>query len=268
MGRLIVLCLLFLGLPLQAQQKEGGIIGTGVLGQITALGSIYVNGLHIQFAPGMTLEGIANRTDLRPGMNVAALIEPSGDSWQTGYLRRVVALQGPVTGPGEVMGVPVTGTLPAEGWVQVDGFWSIEGLVAGHITPVQPGPAKATGPFDPTGRVGLLPFDGITPKHAAAGDSVTIHGSFVDGVLQAETFEKGLFTGDAPDLVLAEGFLSPPDTTGRYELIGAGIVAYTDNPGMIDPRARSMLCSVGGRSDFDITALPSSTRDRVRRLCP
>lgn len=256
--------LLLLAAPLWAQQKEGGIIGTGVLGQITALGSITVGGHHIRFAPDMAYEDAAPGT-LAPGMVVAATVVPDGDDWLATHLRRVSALIGPVTAPGEVMGVPVAGDLPESGWVRVDGFWSDVGLVATHVAPAPSGRASVTGRYA-GGQVGPLRFGGITPAHLAEGDLITIDGRY-DGQLIAERLQKGLFLGDTPALVLAEGYLSPPTPSGLYELIGAGISAYTDQPSMIQPDQQVTLCSLNGRSDFDAEALPETLRAEVLRLC-
>ena len=115
----VALCMLGMLQPAHAQEKEGGIIGTGVLGQVTALGSIYVNGLHITFSPDIVLEGAQDVKDLLPGMTVAVSVQNDNGVWVAHSIRRVSSLVGPVTGPSEVMGVKVVGSnLPLQSWVQ------------------------------------------------------------------------------------------------------------------------------------------------------
>jgi hypothetical protein len=249
------------------QPKEGGIIGTGVLGQITRLGSIYVNGLHIHFAPDMALVGIDAVSDLRPGMTVAATISPKGADWQANTLRRLPVLVGPVTGPNEVMGVQVSGAvIPAHGVARIDGFWTEFGVVATHVEPAPHSPHFASGPFGP-GRLGTMQFDGIAPQHLREGDVITLQGSFGGDRFHATSLEKGLFVGENPKLVLAEGFLSTPDPSGIYRLIGAGLFAYTERPEMIDPTQKLYRCGWQAQMDIDPQVLGPKVQQRISRIC-
>ncbi|MCV6597585.1 MAG: hypothetical protein OIF40_10950 [Mangrovicoccus sp.] len=269
---ILVLALLAVMWPVSAREKEGGIIGTGVLGQITRLGSIYVNGLHIRFAPGMDLVGIDSTDALSPGMTVAASVRATDTGWQATALRRLPVLSGPVTGPAEVMGVPVTGAalvaLPRGGHVRVDGFWSENGVEATHVEPVERGDALVTGPYLGDGMVGNLRFTGITPQHLDRGDIIQLTGRYADGALAAVTLDHGVFAGPRPDLVLAEGYLSAPDARGQYRLIGANLVAYTDQPGMVDTGQKVLRCAWQGQMGFAPDALTAPERELAARLCP
>ncbi len=263
-----LIAMLICAMPLWAQQKEGGIIGTGILGQITALGSIYVNGLHIEFADDMTLEGTADQDDLTPGMTVAAAIRKSSAGWEATAVRRVPVLVGPITGPGQVMGVTVTGmAVPVSGWVSIDGFWNAGGVVATRVQTTPPGLAETTGPYGSGRRVGDITFRGIEPLHLDDGQIVTIKGRFEDGGLAVTSLQRGLFAGAEPSLILAEGYLSTPDPAGMYRLIGAGVVAYTDRPGMIDPTERTIRCAIDGRMDYDVQKLSQELGVLVSGIC-
>jgi hypothetical protein len=268
MRLLTVLALVCAPLALMAEEKEGGVIGTGIMGEITALGSIYVNGQHIRFAPDMALDGLETRADLTVGMTVAAAVQRDGADWLASAIRHVPVLRGPVTGPGEVMGIPVSGTdLPVRGHVQIDGFWTAEGVIATRLTQIAQGPAQVSGPYDGSDRVAGLRFAGIAPQHLEPGQIITVSGAFEHGELQAQSLERGLFPGAQPDLVLAQGYLSTPDPSGIYRLIGAGVVAYTDRPQMVDPGAEVLRCALHGRMDFDRDALTSEARNALPALC-
>ena len=261
--------LLAVAQPLLADEKEGGIIGTGVLGQITALGSIHVNGLRIGFAPDMALDGIDGTDQLAPGMTVAAAVHETDDGWDAISLRRLPILVGPVTGGGEAMGVPVLGdALPESGWVRIDGFWSEDGIVASRIEPVAPANAFASGPYDPRGRVGQVPFGGMTPEHLEPGDIITVSGAFENGQLGVDVLQKGLFLNAEPHLILAEGYLSVPDATGVYRMIGVGVTAYTEQPAMVNTQEKVLRCAYGGAMDFDIGALDPTGQALVSEICP
>jgi len=267
--RFFALLLAFLlSQPLAAQEKEGGIIGTGVIGQITDLGSIFVNGLHIHFAADMALEGISDIEELRPGMTVSATIAPRGPEWEAISLRRVPILIGPVTGPNEVMGVSVSGfELPASGWVIVDGFWSSRGAEATRVDATTGSVASVSGIFESAQIVGQVPFTGLKPDEVTLGQRVTLNGVFEAGVLQVGNVQENLFIGDAPALVLAEGYLSAPDPSGLYRLIGANAIAYTDRPSMIDTEDRTVLCALAGQLTFDVSVLPRDEQSKATRLC-
>ncbi|MCT4553206.1 MAG: DUF5666 domain-containing protein [Pelagimonas sp.] len=272
MRLLTVLALVCAPLALMAEEKEGGVIGTGIMGEITALGSIYVNGQHIRFAPDMALDGLETRADLTVGMTVAAAVQRDGADWLASAIRHVPVLRGPVTGPGEVMGIPVSGTdLPARGHVQIDGFWTAEGVIATRLRAIAQGPAQVSGPYDTDAegmdRVAGLRFAGIAPQHLEPGQIITVSGAFEQGLLQAQSLERGLFPGAQPDLVLAQGYLSAPDPSGIYRLIGAGVVAFTDQPQMITPSNEVLRCALHGRMDFDRDALTSEARAALPALC-
>ena len=99
------------------EDKEGGIIGTGVVGEVTGVDAFEVGGMRFNLPENIELKGIDSVADLRMGMTLALSTQRDGSGWQATQLRRLPVLIGPVTGPGEVMGVRVTGDLPAEGAV-------------------------------------------------------------------------------------------------------------------------------------------------------
>jgi len=63
---LIATFILMLTWPAFAGEKEGGIIGTGVIGQITGLDRFEVSGMQFDFASDIELKGLNSLADLRP----------------------------------------------------------------------------------------------------------------------------------------------------------------------------------------------------------
>ncbi|MCG7495217.1 hypothetical protein [Thalassobius sp. Cn5-15] len=148
-------------------EREGGIIGTGVTGYdlvrsevagqgtdlrvgvygtITALGSIYVNGHHIALDKELTVRGspvVEQAADLRTGHTVAVVVgrvdppavhaarDSAAVHWQALDIRHVMPLVGPVQAI-DVEGITVMGTrvaLPEGGEAPKVGTWvAVSGL--------------------------------------------------------------------------------------------------------------------------------------------
>lgn len=266
-----LICLTLMPLaPWAEEEKEGGIIGTGVVGEITALGSIIVNGLRIETPPGLPRAGLGSDLPLQPGMVVAARVERVGNEWRARDISRLTPLVGPVTSAGKVMGVPVAnlGTHRLGDWVIVDGFWTENGVDATRVTPTRTRIARVTGTYlgGPL-EIGGIVISGIMPRHLVPGDVVTAEGSLTSDGIKAIRLAKGAFQGVAPGVILAQGYLSRPDTVGLYTLYGSGLIAYAMHPDMIVPPTRLVHCAVEGRIDIRPDTLPDETRRVVRTIC-
>lgn len=245
--------------------REGGIIGTGILGTVTDLGSIYVNGQHILFAPDFPVtEGVSasKATQLRPGHTVAVVAVPENDHWRASYIRQVVPLLGPVQEKSDgrlvVMGSTVIADAAAiQGirtgdWVAVSGLWQSGRVVATRIDRVD----AAQGARIEGTAIGFTPGEalviggtriaGLLPRHIQEGDVLRAFGTAEGSALRAERLETGVFAG-RPQITFSEGYFSVPTASGLYTLLGAEIVSYTDNPAMIDPSARHLVCSNDGK---------------------
>ncbi|MCB2109755.1 MAG: hypothetical protein H6895_13850 [Defluviimonas sp.] len=247
----------------KAQTKEGGIIGTGIVGIVTDLGSIWVNGQHIRYDPGTEVEGpfgTRPASALRPGDCVAVLAEPEGDGWRALSIREMRALVGPVetVGAGHltVMGIAVdtkgakmTATPKTGDWVAVSGLWKEDGVMASKVDPAPGDMAMVSGSFSDAGgipRVGAVTLDGIRPHHARPGDVMTAMGHPGTGTIDAETVELGIFAQE-PGTVIAQGYLSRPVEGGFYTLLGSGLVAFAQDPEMTVPDAPLLYCGKGDR---------------------
>ncbi|WP_172332055.1 DUF5666 domain-containing protein [Mangrovicoccus sp. HB161399] len=254
-------------LPAGAQpeaEREGGIIGTGISGTITALGSIIVNGQRIAIDPEQPVrDGLGPETaaGLRPGHTVAVVAEPEGGGWRARSIRKVLPLAGPVSRLGngrfELLGTTVlaggmAGGLAEGDWVAVSGLWRAGQVIASRLDPVPPEQriARVMGSAEPVEgstdlMVGGTRISGIATSHLQPGEVILATGTPAPGGMSARTIAKGLFS-EPVGAVLAEGYLSSPGGSGIYTLLGSGLVAWTDNPGMIDPTGRILRCGIDG----------------------
>jgi hypothetical protein len=262
---IFILAILFTW-PLLAAEKEGGIIGTGVIGQITGLDQFEVSGMQFEFAPDIELKGIRALEDLRMGMTLALSTDRDGATWQIKTLQHMPLLSGPVTAPGEVMGVPVNGVLPASGTVQVDGFWSETGIVTSLITEFDQDRAQVSGIYDGRGHVGQVSVQGANLSDFEAGHTLTVLGQFVDGAIEAETVMRGPFMGAEPELVLLEGIFQPMPTDDSLSLQGIA-VASAVSEGDIGFGELVRRCAFNGRTDFSRSALTPHEQELVNSFC-
>ncbi|WP_421700929.1 DUF5666 domain-containing protein [Aliiroseovarius sp.] len=255
----VLAVLLLLSLPLWAEEeREGGIIGTGIVGTITHLGSIHVNGQHILIDPEMPVTGAVRpmvASDLQPGHTVAVVATQEGNAWQARHIRQVLPLVGPLRreddGRLTVMGTQVLFDGPAPDhntWVAVSGLWQGDRVRASRLdTFLVPSIARISGTFmglDPDGglTIGTTPVAGFIPRHIAPGDLVQLMGRAVPGGILATRLETGLFD-QTPGLMLVEGYYSAPQPDGLYTVLGSGKVAFTTRPEMIDATTRVLHCA-------------------------
>ena len=262
--RFFFLIAMMLTWPVLAGEKEGGIIGTGVIGQITGLGHFEVSGMRFDFAPDIELKGVKSVDDLDMGMTLALSTGLNGNSWQIETLRHMPLLSGPITGPGEVMGVAVAGVLPDQGSVQVDGFWSEGGIFASRVADWTEETAQVSGMYDGQGRVGQVVVAGVNLSGIEAGETLTVTGQFVHGALIVDTVMQGPFMDVSPELVLLEGFFLPEVTSTSWSLQG---IAVSDAGDAAKPDELVRRCALRGRADFSRVALTPAEDATVRSFC-
>lgn len=260
-----VLCLMF-AWPLFAEEKEGGIIGTGAIGQVTALDKFEVSGMQFEFAPDIELKGLNTLDDLRMGMTLALSTGRDGASWQIKTLQHMPILSGPITAPGEVMGVPIVGALPTSGSVQIDGFWSENGLVASRIVETPPKDVQATGVYNGHGLVGMVPVQGAELSEFRTGQTLTVSGQFENGKIVVEIVTAGPFMDTAPNLVLLEGYFQTMASSQSLGLQGIAIAsASVEQDVGLDQLVRR--CALNGRTDFLLSDLTASEAELVNSFC-
>ena len=242
--------------------KEGGVIGTGISGTVTALGSIRVNDLVVEFDPELELQSASlgmSAVDLRPGHVVAVVAEYVDEVWRAHSIRQVHALIGPVEALADdhlvVLSTRVEltapiGALTVGDWVAVSGMWQGDLVLASRVDPTSPGIAQISGsyfgaPDTQPARIGgtqLFDLDDV----GEPGAFLTAEGDPVPGGLTVRRRDPGLLDPKV-DLVLVEGYFSQPRPDGLYTVLGSGLVAFTDQPEMIDTTVRTIICGRDGQ---------------------
>ncbi|MFA3920600.1 DUF5666 domain-containing protein [Ruegeria hyattellae] len=247
------------------EEREGGIIGTGIVGTITQLGSVFVNNLRIEVSDGMQVVGSVpamTAADLRPGHTVAIITERQDDGWHARHIRKVLPVVGKVTalGDGEiaVLGTRVdlggqSTDLRVGDWVAVSGLWQEQRVRASRIERLAGTAhrARLSGTYlgpDPTGNtvIGGSLVSGIDPQHLQPGDLVRVYGQPTPDGIEALRLETGLFD-ETVGLIQVQGYYSRPQPDGLYTVLGSGLVSYTDRPEMISPDDRVIRCGQQGR---------------------
>lgn len=264
---LAALFLLALSAPLFGNEKEGGIIGTGVVGQITSTDQFEVSGMRFNLPSDLNLKGVENLSDLRVGMTLVLEAAPEGDAWQATQIKRMPTLTGPKTGPNEVMGVPIIGEVPEGDVVTVDGFWSKTGLVASYTSVSTAETQMANGVYNAASQtVGTIDVRGNLPNAQADGKTVAVFGQFQNGVLVVETFDVGLFMAGMPDLLLVEGYFSRPDENNEIVLNGVARSTMAAEQS-INMNQRVRRCALRGRVDFSMGELSDDEIATVNSFC-
>jgi len=254
--------------PVAAQDKEereGGIVGTGIVGTITELGSIYVNGQHIRFDESqIVISPLGDRpaSSLVPGDTVVVEASREGGAWQASSIKAYLPIVGPVESVGlqslEVMGAQVEipesaasvadfvgGEVGVGDWIAVSGLWKGAAVAASRIEKITAlRMASVVGTYRPDGaenRVGAVLIRGLDIRHARPLDVLTVQGRPTPAGLDAETVAIGLFAGPVGE-VLVEGYLSRPNIQGAYTVQGSGLLAYVANPSMAIDSSRGLFC--------------------------
>lgn len=259
----VTFCVLILMTAAQADdnEREGGLSGTGIVGEITALGSIIVNGQYIALDGDLTVSsalGPKSAKMLVPGDIVAVAVALGETGWTATAITQKHALVGPVSESREgnftVLGVPViwSGSATTGTWVAVSGFWTRDGIKATRVQEIDKrdtvslhGSYRAPS-NDSEALVGTVALNVAPLQHADEGDVIR-----VTGVLQGDNFvvtdiHNGLFEHPVA-LVLAEGFFTSVAPSGHYTVAGSGLSAYTENPQSIMAAERIRVCGFEGR---------------------
>jgi hypothetical protein len=285
-----------------AEEKEGGIIGTGIVGTVTGLGSIHVNGLRVTMPETLMMSSAMGEEpaySLVPGDTVVIEIADDAVALQANRVTRYLPLIAPITqvdpargaftalgatvqvSPGaqilslDGQGLDLAG-LDVGDWVAVNGVWRGRELIASRIKRVEPhDTAHASGlvTLAPGGgwRIGGVRLSSPAPEiQAAEGRAASVQGGILvrdEPVLEPETVSIGLFSGPVRRLSI-EGYLTPPLPDGRYRVHGAGQIM--DLPVAAGPMVlgRGIFCAIrnGDLTIKEQTALPEATEMRVAKL--
>lgn len=263
---------------------EGGTIGTGIMGEITGLGSIHVGGARVRVPDGaqvQSLLGARPAEDLTIGETVVVEAAAQDGTLVAYALRSYYPLVAPVEAVSqrtlEVLGVSLDVSevdvpeLAVGDWVALSGLWRGNTVAVSHIRRVAPQRhVIVNGSFthtpDAGQRVGPFALADGPVTHAATGAHLRVRGQW-DSVAQhlvPDRIDSGLFSRDLPTLRI-EGYLSQPDPAGTYFIYGSGVTFVTEAPDMRVPQARTLFCVVPG-TPAEFRALATLDLPRAERL--
>ena len=261
----LLFALLFSATTVTAQEpdepREGGLTGTGILGLVSAEGRVEINDLVFTLPDTVTVAsplGDSAVQDLQPGDMVALQLGGDRQDMSVIEARQVIQMIGPISAVKDVsytvLGTTIT--RPASSyagigeWIAVSGYWREDGIVASRVKVLPPQQAiYMQGTYQPTasgvGKIGNTLIRGVLPSVHKPGTVIRVNGQASDDVLIANTFAVGQFAAPVR-FVLAQGYLSEPDATGHYTVLGAGISSITTQPEMIDQHDFVTACGVDG----------------------
>jgi len=273
------------------EEREGGIVGTGIVGTVTELGSIYVNGQHVTFDDALPVTsplGGRLASSLVPGETVVVEADRQESAWHARSIKAYLPIVGPVASVAprhiEVMGavieIPdnagslaafVGNAVEAGDWVAVSGLWKGDAVAASRIETIAALPmASVVGTYradPPAVRVGTVRLRGVALEHARPLDVLTSQGTPTPDGLEVAAVAIGLFSGPVGE-VLFEGYLSEPDIEGAYTVQGSGLLAYVGSPGMAVDPSRGLFCGdpQGVTTIERVLDLPEAASAREARL--
>lgn len=279
---LILLCSLLLRVPgamAENEPREGGLTGTGIVGEITALGSIVVNGHRITFPDSLPVTsetGEKAASALVPGDVVAVAVTADQQGWAAHAIQQIHSVIGPVSAIDgnqlTVLGVSVESPgalsgLKVNDWVAVQGFWTRYGIQATRIESIAPRKtASLQGSYvkpvtdQGTTTIGTatLAISGL--EHASPGDVLRVSGPVKDNRLQVTDIYLGVFS-HLVGVVLVEGYFSDVAASGHYTVNGSGLSSYTDNLAQTMPAGRVQVCGIDG----DLLQSDDGVSDETRK---
>ncbi|MEM1074137.1 MAG: DUF5666 domain-containing protein [Pseudomonadota bacterium] len=262
---------------------EAGTIGTGIMGEITGLGSIHVSGVRIALPQNLVLRApdgtVRQAGAVSAGETVVVDAVPSQDGLTATRISHFHPIVAPVESISsdhlrllsldiDIAGLSANGLAPGD-WVAVSGLWRDNTLVASHLRPMAAQKqitVNGTYRLDGNGHPKIGPFHLDSPVDARVGDHLRVSGDWMpEGMsIRARDVDSGLFALDQQQL-LVEGYMSQPDANGTYFIFGSGTIFTTEDPNMRVPSERSVFCvHLGPQPSF--TQLLSLSMSRTDRL--
>ncbi|MEL6217143.1 MAG: hypothetical protein AAFR79_01555 [Pseudomonadota bacterium] len=216
---------------------EGGIGGTGIVGVVTALGSIKVGGQRVLLPADAELSdafGAIGPSAIQPGHSVTAEVATVDGSLVARRVRLTHPLIGPLVrrdGAFQVLGVQIVPepgvNVQAVPRVAVSGLWWGDRVIASRIDPVaESTPAAIAGerPLDGAQAIGPLTVAFPAEEAIEPGSFATVIGRETPRGLFATQIEPGRFFGSAGPLeqLLIEGYLDPVSKAPGFAVAGLG----------------------------------------------
>ena len=285
----LLLALLFSATTLTAQEseepREGGLTGTGIVGLVSADGRVEINDLVLTVPDTATVAsplGDIAVQDLQPGDMVALQLGGDRQDMSVIAARQVIQLIGPISAVTDVsytvLGTTITRPASSNAgigeWIAVSGHWREDGIVASRVEVLSPQQTiYMQGTYEPTasgvGRIGNTLIRGVLPAADKPGTVIRVTGQASGDMLIADTVVVGQFAAPVR-FVLSQGYLSVPDITGHYTVLGTGISSITTQPEMIDQHDFVTVCGVDGSlllDDVDLEADASIANAMIALNC-
>ncbi len=272
---------------LASDENEGGIIGTGIVGTITELGSIYVNGVRVIYDDDLKVEtafGKESPALLVPGDTVSIEAVNEGRIFKALSIERYRPIVAPIEAIAEdrrwvqALGIRVAidestkigmrndsrslavEDLPVGAWIAVSGLWRDEEVVASRIDLVSTRSlASVRGAFtettDGTRRIGGVLIKNLRQSSIKINSIAAVQGIIERDHGQTELSIYRIATKRfSPKIrrVLIEGYVSPVGPNGAYTVYGSGLTSYTDDQSAAMRSHRSLFCgSLDGAFDIE-----------------
>jgi hypothetical protein len=274
--------------------SPNGIGGTGIVGIVTGHGSIWVNGLEVEIAPGAHIEQDGQPIPaalLAVGDLVAVQAQGDGPQPIAQAVAVVPVLQGPVqeaeraTGKVKVLGQTVRigqetrlreGGFPAIGQsIRVHGLLRADGTVeASSIAPASGGSVRLTGTLErrESGWMAAgvpLRLEAGTAVSAQAGKPVIVIGTWDGTAILAESVQPDPFSAllERVSQVSLQGYLLPVGA-GAALRAGGAQVRLSAPAGLIDPSGGERLVVTTGILSPDRKVAVTAIRVMERMFPP
>lgn len=291
-GSLLILlsmtaCAQFDGMQLASEENEGGIIGTGIVGTITDIGSIYVNGIRVTYDDSLQVEtafGMESPRHLAPGdtVSIEALVDDG--VFRATSIERYQPIIAPIEAMAtdrswiQALGVRVTldqttrvavveGTreidrqdLQLGAWIAVSGLWRDDEVVASGIKWIARQPvASVRGVLNNTIR-GALRIGGVRVKNMEQSRIEIGRIAAAQGILERPGGKTRLAVRRfaikrfSPQIrrLLVEGFASRPTRNGAYTIYGSGLTSFAADSDEPMSTKRSLFCgTLNGTFDIE-----------------
>lgn len=220
---------------------KGGIGGTGIVGTITDLGSVILNGRRVETPAGLVATTALGEIAIA-ALGIGDQVTIEAETGAAGLIARRIHLAHPAIGrlsgaPGGLLQVSgaliqpepnaVLSARPGD-MVAVSGVWRGDRVIASKIAPIAASAGALSGTLRP-GTAGGWTIGGVpvtlpSGALAEADGFATVTGRSANGAFRAETLAMGRFTGAAGPLVAlsVEGYLAPTSTAPFHTVDGLG----------------------------------------------
>lgn len=226
-------------------QSEAGIGATGIVGTLTDLNGLIVNGLKIETGDATEFTHAFGETNA-DALVIGNVLTVEAVPTDAGLLARRVHVTHPVIGTvadvslggleARVAGVRVVlepgvqGSFTPDQTVAISGIWQRGSVVASRVDPIEPRDqsviAAVLGRDGETGKIAIAGSKLVLPDgiRGRAGSFATVLGKMTPDAFIADKILQGRFTGAAGPLtkLSIEGFLEPVKTAPFRAISGLG----------------------------------------------